>query len=122
MLINNLPMHPVVYAQKISITFDAAILDAELRLRIERFLMDLTRRLKNDGCELIGHIKGLFAADSAGYLMFSITSPDEPPKFKGEINSKITGAQMSVNVIVYGVGLKIVETAFEKASRSLCLT
>jgi hypothetical protein len=122
MLIDNHHMHPAVYARKMSTTFDAVIQDEELRFRVERFLTDLTRSLMNAGCELIGHIKGLIAAGVAGYLMFSVTSHDDPVSFKGELKTGITEASMTVNIIVYGLGPDAVETAFEKAYQRLCFT
>jgi hypothetical protein len=122
MLINNHHMHPAVYARKMSTTFNAVIQDEELRFRVERFSTDLARSLMNAGCELIGHIKGLIAAGVAGYLMFSVTSHDEPVRFKGELKTGIKEASMTVNIIVYGVGPDAVETAFEKAYQRLCFT
>jgi hypothetical protein len=115
MLTSGHHIHPAVYARKMNIAFDAAMKDEELRFRVERFLTDLTRSLRNDGCELIGHIKGLFVADEGGHLMFSVTSHDEPAQFKGELHAGITGGIMTVNIIVYGIELKIVETMFKKA-------
>lgn len=113
---------PVVFAQKMGIDFDAAIYDAELRNRVERFLRYLTQTLINKGCELIGHIKGLITAGTDGYLMFSLTSHDEPVSFKGKLKTGIRRAEMTVNIIVYGVGPETVTAAFEKAFKELCVT
>jgi len=113
---------PVVFAQKMVIDFDAAIEDDELRSRTERFLRDMTQTLMNEGCELIGHIKGLFTAGDAGYLMFSLTSHDEPVSMKGELKTGIRKAEMTVNIIVYGVGHETAASAFKKAFKELCVT
>jgi hypothetical protein len=122
MLNNDLNMHPTVYAHKMSIVFDTTVKDKELRLRVENLLKDLTQSLRNEGCELIGHIKGLLAADERGYLMFSLSSHDEPVRFKGKLKTGITEAEMTVNIIVYGVGLEIIEAAFRKALHEQCFT
>lgn len=113
---------PVVFAQKMGIDFNTVIEDAELRKRVERFLRDLTQTLMNEGCELIGHIKGLFTAGTAGYLMFSLTSHDEPVSMKGELKTGIRRAEMTVNIIVYGVAPEAAATAFKKAFKELCVT
>jgi hypothetical protein len=122
MLNNDVNRHPAVYARKMSIMFDTAVKDTELRIRAEHLLRDLTQTLKKEGCELIGHIKGLFAAGDAGHLMFGVTSYDEPAHFTGGLNSGITEAIMTVNIIVYGVGLEIIEAAFNKALQGQCFT
>jgi hypothetical protein len=113
---------PAVFAQKTDIDFDSAIYETELRNRTERFLRDMTHTLINEGCELIGHIKGLFAAGTAGYLMFSLTSHDKPVSFKGELKTGIRRTELTVNIIVYGVGSETVKTAFEKAFKEFCVT
>jgi hypothetical protein len=122
MIISDKYIHPTVFARKMSIIFNAAINDAELRFKADSFLKDLTQSLRNEGCELIGHIKGLFAAGVAGYLMFSITSHNEPVHFKGELNAEITRAVLTLNIIVYGVGHEIVKNTFKKAFQELCAT
>jgi len=117
MLIDDRHVHPTVYARELNITFNVEIQDGELRSRTEKFLTGLTRDLRDAGCRLIGHIKGLFAAHEKGYLMFSVTSFEEAAQFKGKLDAGITAAIMTVNVIVYGVGFAAVEDAFKKSFR-----
>lgn len=117
MLTDDHQMHPTIYARKISIVFDAVMQERDLKSGTEKFLTELILDLRNEGCKLIGHIKGLFTADVKGHLMFSVTSFAETAHFKGKLHAGITRAFLTVNVIVYGVGLTIVEDAFTKAFR-----
>lgn len=114
MLINDHHMHPTVYARKVNLAFKAGMQEIELKARIDTFLCELTDALKQSGCELIGHIKGLIVADGKGHLMFSLTSFEEATRFQGKLHAGIFTGLLTVNIIVYGVELNIVETVFQK--------
>lgn len=87
---------------------------AEISERIDAFLSDLMNFLRDNGCKLIGHIKGLLDAADRGQLFFSITSFDEAPRYKGGIDGQIAEAELSINVIVYGIDQEPIETAVRK--------
>ncbi|MBN2062025.1 MAG: hypothetical protein JW882_16570 [Deltaproteobacteria bacterium] len=86
-----------------------------MKTKTDMFLYELTEALRQNGCTLIGHIKGFVNAKDKGHLMFSITSFKEGPRFKGEITGTISSAILTVNIIVYGIGQKNIETIFKKA-------
>jgi hypothetical protein len=108
-------MHPAVYSCERSIAFDPTISQSELRSRTGRFAADLTGSLHDDGCRLIGHIKGLFLAGDGGHLAFSVTSFGEAAHCNGKLPESVAGAMLTVNIIVYGVGIDTVTISFEKA-------
>jgi hypothetical protein len=107
--------HPTVFARKIDIAFDDPLEEADLKSRIGNFLNYLTKSLENERCELIGHIKGLCAAEGGNHLMFSVTSFDETVHYKGTMHGVITGATLTMNIVVFGVGLEIVEKVFHES-------
>ncbi len=111
---NGSEAHPAVYAHQRELVFDAAIPVAELKDRASIFISELTGALKDNGCELIGHIKGLIDAHEKGHLMFSVTSFDEGARFKGKMADGIAGAELKVNVIVYGIEQEIIEAVYQK--------
>ena len=103
--------HPTTCSMQIAIEYDNRLKAAKISKRLDNFLTDLTNFLRDNGCTLIGHIKGLIDAEDRGQLFFSITSFDEAIRYKGEIDGEIAKVELSINVIVYGVE----ETPIEKA-------
>ena len=103
--------HPTTCSMQILIEYDTQVYASTIRNRLDSFLSDLRTFLSDNGCTLIGHIKGLIDAFDNGQLFFSITSFDEAIRYKGELEGKIAKAELSINVIVYGVE----ETPIEKA-------
>lgn len=120
----NEELEPAALALKENLIFTDALSAIELKSRVDSFLMEMTGELKNKGCKLIGHIKGLISADGSesgdnainkkGHLMFSITSFDEMARFKGEIQDGITETAFKINVIVFGIDRSAVEKIFKK--------
>ena len=94
---------PAACAQRGTIALRAACSEEELRAAVGAFLADLTRFLREEGCELIGHIKGMLEAGDKGHLFFSVTSFEEEVRFKGGLTGDLTKVDFSLNVIVYGV-------------------
>ncbi len=121
---NNEPLEPTAFAIKENLIFTDALLAIELRSRMNSFLLEMTGELKNNGCKLIGHIKGLISVDDAeggddainkkGHLMFSITSFEEGARFKGKMQYGVTKAVFKINVIVFGIDYSTVEKIFKK--------
>lgn len=114
MINNSNQMLPTAFARRKNLTFTDTIDANELKGRIEIFLSEFTEALKHNGCKLIGHIKGLIDAHGKGHLMFSITSFKEDVRFKGEMVDGIEGAVFTINIIVYGIDRKIIETEYQK--------
>jgi hypothetical protein len=114
-MINNFnQVLPAAYAHRENLTFEKIISEIELKAKTDSFLSELTKSLKRSGCKLIGHIKGLINADDNGHLMFSITSFTEDAHFKGGMVGGITRAILTINIIVYGIDRKIIETDYQK--------
>jgi len=106
--------HPTACSIQVGLEFGARMQAAEIRTRIGVFLSDLTSFLEDNGCRLIGHIKGLLDAGAGGQLFFSVTSFEDNPRYKGEIDGEISEAMLSINVIIYGVGEESVERAIHE--------
>jgi hypothetical protein len=107
--------HPTACSSQTSFEFGTPLPASTLQNRVDTFLSDLTTFLRDSGCQLIGHIKGVLDAGNGGQLFFSITSFDEGIRYKESIDDKIPAATFSINVIVYGVG----EEAVAEAVRDL---
>jgi len=118
---NKEQLEPTPFAIRENLIFTDALLEIELRSRVDKFLSELTGELKNNGCKLIGHIKGLISVDGVdgavnkkGHLMFSVTSFEEGARFKGEMPDGITKVVFTINVIVFGIAHNVVEKIFKK--------
>ena len=107
-------LHPSVCAQEVSLAFKIPLLTDELYGRIDAFMSALTSSLQNDGCKLIGHIKGLLEVEGNEHLFFSVTSFGEKVSYKGELPYEISKAKLTINVIVYGVEQENVEKAIRE--------
>jgi hypothetical protein len=70
---------------------------------LDRFLLELARRLRDAGCAMIGHIKGMLGDAWADPLYFSLTSFTGPPHFRGGSPDRYEEQDLSVNVIVAGI-------------------
>jgi hypothetical protein len=106
--------HPTAYAHEVNLTLEVPLSASELQGRMDAFLSQLTRSLQDDGCKLIGHIKGLLEGEGNGHLFFSLTSFEEKARYKGELTSKIANARLTINVIVYGVEQESIERAIQE--------
>jgi hypothetical protein len=106
--------HPTACSTQVVLELDNQIRAAEIQKSLESFLTDLMHFLQENGCKLIGHIKGLLDAGERGQLFFSITSFNENPRYKGEIGGEIPVATLSINAIVYGIGERTVEQAIQE--------
>jgi hypothetical protein len=95
--------NPAVYAKKVNLGFKNLISANELKNKLEAFLSDLTAFLQNEGCILIGHIKGMLQIAENSQLFFSITSFGEKIKYRGELTGKMGKTSLTINVIVYGI-------------------
>ncbi|MBC2716145.1 MAG: hypothetical protein HF978_12630 [Desulfobacteraceae bacterium] len=95
--------HPAVCAKKESLTFKNPIPAGVLQQKIDTFLLELTSSLQNDGCKLIGHIKGMLGIEGNDHLFFSLTSFDEKIRYKGELSGTVEKTELTINVIVYGI-------------------
>jgi hypothetical protein len=114
-MINNLnQMHPTAFACKDNLTFSETLEEKKLEERIKIFLSELAKALKSSGCDLIGHIKGLVDVANKGHFVFSLTSFNEDVDFKGDMVAGIDEAIMTINIIVYGIDRKTIETEYQK--------
>ena len=107
-------LHPTVCAQEVSLAFKIPLLADELYGRIDAFMLALTSSLQDEGCKLIGHIKGLLEVEENEHLFFSVTSLEEKASYKGELPHEISKAKLTINVIVYGVEQASVERAIRE--------
>jgi len=100
---------PTTYAKQGTLTLQGIGSDTELRTAADAFLSELTRLLREQGCKLIGHIKGVFEAGENGQLFFSVTSFDQKARYKGKLTGSFERMDFALNVIVYGVEAEKIE-------------
>ena len=106
-------MQPAAYACKEQLTFTEGIPANELKARTDDFLFELTGALKSAGCKLIGHVKGLIDAGDQGHFLFSVTTFEERAHGKGKMTDGTVRAELTMNVIVYGIEKTIVDEVFQ---------
>ena len=100
---------PTAYALHGTLTLPGPLSETDLRKGVDAFLAELTRSLREQGCRLIGHIKGILEAGDKGHLFFSVTSFEQRTRFKGGLTGEHEKIDLTLNVIVYGVGSGEVE-------------
>ena len=100
---------PTAYALQSKLSLPGPLSETDLRKGVDAFLSELTRSLREQGCRLIGHIKGIFEAGDKGHLFFSVTSFEQRTRFKGGLTGIAEKLDFALNVIVYGVGSERVE-------------
>jgi len=101
---------PTAFAMRGSLTLQGIGSDTELRAAADAFLSELTGCLREQGCRLIGHIKGVFeAGGEKGELFFSVTSFDQKTRYKGKLTGSLEDIDFALNVIVYGVEAEKIE-------------
>lgn len=102
---------PSACARRGSLALRVPCSEKELRVALDGFLGDLTGFLREQGCRLIGHIKGMLEAGEKGHLFFSVTSFEEEARYKGGLTGELTEVDFTVNVIVYGVDTEKIDPA-----------
>ena len=95
---------PTAYALQSTLSLPGPLSETDLRKGVDAFLAELTRSLREQGCRLIGHIKGILEAGDKGHLFFSVTSFEQRTRFKGGLTGEHEKMDLTLNVIVYGVG------------------
>ncbi len=108
-------LKPTVYTREMSLDLRHFPTGQALESRLSSALMDLTENLRENGCPLIGHIKGVVDFTETGAsLFFSVTNFRDQPTFRGEVPEGAQNACMIVNVIVYGLDFPAVKKISEK--------
>jgi hypothetical protein len=100
---------PTAYALQSTLSLPGPLSETDLRKGVDAFLAELTRSLREQGCRLIGHIKGILATGDKGHLFFSVTSFEQRTRFKGGLTGEYEKIDLTLNVIVYGVGSDEIE-------------
>ena len=109
--------HPTACSTHLALELGTQMRAAEIQIRIELFLSGLTDFLRENGCTLIGHIKGLLDAGNGGQLFFSVTSFNDGIRYKGGLAGEAEEATLWINVIVYGVAQEPIERAIHEQLR-----
>jgi len=92
----------VAFSKELKVSFRAPISPSLMIERINEVLIGLSRALKEEGCQLIGHIKVLIRSDAGEHLFISLTSFDQIPAFKGKMEKEVSEIMLTINAIVYG--------------------
>jgi hypothetical protein len=110
---------PVAYTLQADLRFaDAASYPSEeLVERLREFLSGLLSALRDGGCTLIGHVKGMVDADDLGRVFFSVTSFRGSPHVTGAIGGSLGSCRLTLNVIVFGIEEPAIATAVREAMR-----
>jgi hypothetical protein len=93
---------PEVFAATAALAFVPPDGQAGVEAAVREFLRRLSPALAAAGCVLIGHIKGVVLTDG-DELEFSLTRLDAEPRFAGGLNGAAGQADLTLNVIVFGV-------------------
>jgi hypothetical protein len=109
--LGTLAEHPTVYCLSEKLKYTTSIPEAEMKTRLNTFLLNLLENLQQQGCQLIGHIKGVLEVSAEYKLFFSVTSFNQPPHYKGRLPEELSSARMVLNVIVYGADKIIIGEA-----------
>lgn len=110
---------PTAYVLRRTLTLPGPSSETDLRKGVDAFLAELTRSLRKQGCRLIGHIKGILEAGDKGHLFFSVTSFEQRTRFKGGLTAEHERIDLTLNVIVYGVGIGEIETLVVEGLQTL---
>jgi hypothetical protein len=107
----------VAYALQTELSLDgSAPRSAEELLGVLRELLaGLLTSLRDGGCSVIGHVKGMVDADDRGRAFFSVTSFHGAPSLKGSIEGPLARCRLTLNVIVFGIDEPGVEAAVREA-------
>ncbi|MBU0991605.1 MAG: hypothetical protein KJ737_03835 [Proteobacteria bacterium] len=118
MIIRTHDDHPTAFTKDIILSFGHIKPVSSITSRVERFISELALNLKNSGCRLIGHIKGLIDANENGYLFCSLVTFHGKPRFKGTLQKDIEDARLTLNIIVYGIEPDIVEDIVQQGIKN----
>jgi hypothetical protein len=73
------------------------------REALRRFLSHYVDALRDGGCTMVGHIKGMFTDGQSPPLFFSVTSLDGEAQFKGGPLKSESPLSLSMTVIIAGI-------------------
>ena len=94
---------PEVFAATAALDFGRPASQAAVESAVAAFLGRLGAALAAAGCILVGHIKGVVTAEGGDELEFSLTRVDADPRFGGTLATATRRADLTLNVIVFGV-------------------
>ncbi len=94
---------PEVFAATAALDFGRPASQAAVESAVTAFLERLGAGLAAAGCVLVGHIKGVVTAEGGDELEFSLTRLDADPRFGGTLATAARRADLTLNVIVFGV-------------------
>lgn len=102
-------LKPTVYTQEMHLDLRQFHTGKQLKTNLTFALMELTEKLQENGCRLIGHIKGIIEfMETGSALFFSITNFKQKPFFLGKTGDGDKEALLTVNVIIYGISEEVV--------------
>lgn len=110
---------PVRVTNVFGIQLDRPVSSMEMRIAVSNALTLIARRLKENGCALIGHIKAYLDTCGNDGIFFSVTKFGQEPQCRGEIKGDIRNAELILNVIVFGISEKLVKEAVEDSLKDL---
>jgi hypothetical protein len=82
---------------------------------LECFLADFVAGLMDEGCTIIGHIKGMLSGKEGKRLFFSVTTPDGGSGLRGGPLHSNEQLSLAINVIVAGVKEDNIDKLFESS-------
>jgi hypothetical protein len=101
--------HPSVYAREVRLALVEPRTCSDWENKLTNLLTSLASSLRLAGCSLIGHIKGVLETDEDSRLFFSLTTFQGPPHYKGQLAGASSHGHLTINVIVYGIDIVILE-------------
>lgn len=100
---------PVALSKKWPIHDHMQVKEDDFKSSLVSQLKAIALKLNEAGCSIIGHIKAVIKTNAGGYVLISTTSVDQEPHLKGRLPNEIHHAELTINVIVYGIEKSVVE-------------
>jgi hypothetical protein len=94
---------PEVFAATAELSFEGHAGAHGVEAAVRSFLARLSPALAAAGCVLVGHVKGVVTVEGDDELEFSLTRLDGEPRLDGALADGLSAAELTLNVIVFGV-------------------
>lgn len=100
---------PAIYAHDVDFVLPEPRAGSDWERGLADFLSGLAGSLRQAGCPLIGHIKGMLETSDESRIFFSLTTFQGPPRFEGHLVGTSTQGRLTINVIAYSVETSVLE-------------
>ena len=86
---------------------------------LSEYLQSLAQECQQEAGNFIGHIKALALSGEDQYLRISVTDPGRPASVEGSVLAGQNSLELTLNVIVYGLGHDFLKQITEKRAAEI---